>query len=990
MSEIKLKKLADYLWEIPQEGNMLAPARIYATEKMLKDILADNAPQQAANVAHLPGIVGYSLAMPDIHWGYGFPIGGVAAFDVNSGVISPGGVGYDINCLAGDTRVLSAHGYSRTIAEMEINWQTAKLRCQDFGAGHDAETKVVGYLKRWPTTPVYRVTTDTGDEIIATADHPFWTPDGMIELRRLKVSDRIARYPFEGVPYEMPDEGILVDETDIANLLTAHEKRAAGNALTQILNQLKARQLLPLCTNSPQLPYLLKILGYVFGDGTIYFSGGDGKGTTWFYGEPEDLETIRADVVALGFTPSRIYSRERLHRITTSYDEYEFQRREHAFKVVGSSFAALLATLGAPIGNKAPQNYGVPTWLFEAPRWQQRLFLAAFFGAELSSPRAFEEHNYNFTPPVLSLNKRENYLESGQAFLEGISRLLDNFGVNTNTISRRREQTNKDGSASYRLRLILSSQTESLLNLWGRIGFEYNRKRRAWANVAVAYLKSKAGIVKIREEAAETAVALPTEGVAPQEIYDTVVGAHVNRRFVERSLYGGRTAPARVGESFMTFDEYRNEATFGLGDSGIVWSRIIRLEEIPFHEAVYDFTVAHHDHNFVANGFVVSNCGVRLMASSLSRDEVEPKIQDLVKALFHHVPTGVGSKGNVKLDQKELEQVMTKGAQWAVKNGYGDNDDLECIEENGQMDDAEPGKVSRKASERGRSQLGTLGSGNHFLEVGYVSQIFNARAAEALGLFKDQITVIIHCGSRGFGHQVCEDYIGVMNNAVHKYGITLPDRQLCCAPVSSPEGQSYLGAMRCAINFAFANRQMIAHWTREAFAKAINKAPKYIGLRTVYEVAHNIAKMEEHVFEGKPMTVCVHRKGATRAFPAGHPHIPEAYQEIGQPVLIPGDMGRYSYVLIGAEGAMEQTFGSTCHGAGRAMSRHKAKKTAQGRNIARELAEKGIYVMGASRGTIDEEIPEAYKDVSDVVDACHLAGISRKVAQLRPLGCIKG
>jgi tRNA-splicing ligase RtcB len=384
------------------------------------------------------------------------------------------------------------------------------------------------------------------------------------------------------------------------------------------------------------------------------------------------------------------------------------------------------------------------------------------------------------------------------------------------------------------------------------------------------------------------------------------------------------------------------------------------------------------------------NCGVRLMASSLTRDEVEPKIQNLVNALFQNVPTGVGSEGRVKLTQKELEEVMTKGAKWSIKNGYGDKDDLELIEENGQMDGAVPGKVSKKAGERGRPQLGTLGSGNHFLEVGYVSQIFNARAAEALGLFQNQITVIIHCGSRGFGHQVCEDYISVMDKAVHKYGITLPDRQLCCTPIGSPEGQSYLGAMRCAVNFAFANRQMIAHWTREAFSKVINKAPKYIGLRTVYEVAHNIAKMEDHVFEGKPMTVCVHRKGATRAFAAGHPHIPEAYREIGQPVLIPGDMGRYSYVLIGTEGAMEQTFGSTCHGAGRAMSRHKAKKAAQGRNITRELAEKGIYVMGASRGTIDEEIPEAYKDVSNVVDACHLAGISRKVAQLRPLGCIKG
>ncbi len=990
MSEIKLNKLADYLWEIPREGNMLAPARIYATEKMLKNILADNAPQQAINVAHLPGIVGYALAMPDIHWGYGFPIGGVAAFDLNSGVISPGGVGYDINCLAGNTRILSAHGYTRSIADMENEWSTTALRCQNFQAGHDDQTTIAGYLKRLPRTPVYRLTTDVGDEIIATADHPFWTPDGMIALQRLQVGDRVARHPFEGVPYEAPDKKTLLDETALALTLSFHGKGVAGNALAQILKQLNKLGLLPLHTAAASWPYLLKLLGYVFGDGTIYFSGEAGKGTTWFYGKPEDLETIRADVAALGFTPSRIYTRERHHRIATAYGDYEFDRREHAFKIASSSFAALLAALGAPMGNKAMQDYSLPAWLFEIPRWQQRLFLAALFGAELSSPRAFEDHNHNFMPPMLSLNKRASCLESGRRFLEDLSRLLQGFGVVTNAINPRPEQMNIDGSRSQRWRLILSSQTESLLKLWGVVGFEYNRKRRYLANLAVAYLKAKSQIVQIRTRAAHTAAILQAEGVAPQSIYATLANRHVNRRFLERSLYEGRATSARIGNSFMTFDEYCRDAAFGLGESGMVWSRIISLEEIPFHEEVYDFTVAHPDHNFIANGFVVSNCGVRLMASDLTREEVQAKMPDLVKTLYHHVPTGVGSEGRVKLKQNELEQIMTMGARWAVKNGYGEKDELEFIEEHGHMTGADPEKISDKAGVRGRPQLGTLGSGNHFLEVGYVAEIFDADAAEAFGLFQDQITVIIHCGSRGFGHQVCEDYLGVMNSAMHKYGITLPDRQLCCAPISSPEGQNYLGAMRCAVNFAFANRQVIAHWTREAFAKAINKAPKYIGLRTVYEVAHNIAKMERHTFEGKEMEVCVHRKGATRAFPAGHPHIPEAYQAVGQPVLIPGDMGRYSYVLAGAPGSMEQTFGSTCHGAGRAMSRKQAKKTASGRNVALELQEQGIYVMGASRGTIDEEIPEAYKDVAEVVDTCHMAGISRKVAQLRPLGCIKG
>jgi len=384
------------------------------------------------------------------------------------------------------------------------------------------------------------------------------------------------------------------------------------------------------------------------------------------------------------------------------------------------------------------------------------------------------------------------------------------------------------------------------------------------------------------------------------------------------------------------------------------------------------------------------NCGVRLMASRLTRQQVQGKMPRLVEALFRHVPTGVGSRSDLRVGQQELKKVVQRGARWSIQQGYGTEADLEYIEENGSFADADPGYVSGKAFERGKSQLGTLGSGNHFLEVGYVAEIFDHEAAEALGLQLDQITVIIHCGSRGFGHQICTDFITVMSRAVQKYGIDLPDRQLCCAPIDSPEGREYMYAMRCAINYAFANRQIIAYWTRRAFQEALRMSPNEIGLRVVYEVAHNIAKIERHTIDGKEMKVCVHRKGATRAFAPGSAGVPAAYQKVGQPVLIPGDMGRYSYVLVGAQGAMEHTFGSTCHGAGRAMSRHKAKKTARGREIGRELEERGIYVRASSRRTMDEEISEAYKDVTTVVDACQLAGISKKVAQLRPLGCIKG
>jgi tRNA-splicing ligase RtcB len=325
-----------------------------------------------------------------------------------------------------------------------------------------------------------------------------------------------------------------------------------------------------------------------------------------------------------------------------------------------------------------------------------------------------------------------------------------------------------------------------------------------------------------------------------------------------------------------------------------------------------------------------------------------------------------------------------------VDQGYGRWEDLEHIEEKGRLPDADPDLVSPKALERGRAQLGTLGSGNHFVEVGYVAEIYDEKAASVLGLAKDQVTTIVHTGSRGLGHQVCDDYIRVMLQAAQRYGIELPDKQLCCAPLTSKEGKEYLAAMACAANFAFANRQIITHWVRETFEQVLHMGPSTLRLDLIYDVCHNIAKLETHTVEGKEQRLCVHRKGATRAFPPHHPDVPAIYQEIGQPVLIPGDMGRCSYVLIGTQQAFEQTFGSTCHGAGRVMSRHQAKKIAQGRAITRELEAKGIYVRGASMATIVEEISEAYKDVSDVVNVVHGAGIGTKVAQLKPMGVIKG
>jgi tRNA-splicing ligase RtcB len=384
------------------------------------------------------------------------------------------------------------------------------------------------------------------------------------------------------------------------------------------------------------------------------------------------------------------------------------------------------------------------------------------------------------------------------------------------------------------------------------------------------------------------------------------------------------------------------------------------------------------------------NCGVRLMRTTVARSELEPKREQVVHSLYGHIPSGVGSQSKLKLSGADEENVLTHGAAWAVAQGLGSEQDVRRVEERGCLQGAKPDAVSRTALQRGRPQLGTLGSGNHFVEVGYVEEVFDDRAAAALGLARDQVTITVHTGSRGFGHQVCDDYIKRLLRASEKYGIQLPDRQLCCAPFRSPEGQDYFGAMACAVNYAFANRQVVSWWAGDAVARALGTSRTSAGIETVYEVAHNIAKVERHTVDGRRMDVCVHRKGATRAFGPNHPEVPDEYRSVGQPVLIPGDMGRYSYVLVGTQKAMDETFGSTCHGAGRLLSRHEALRRTRGRSIGKELEQKGILVLSASTRTLAEEVPEAYKDVSDVVDTVHEAGISRKVARLRPLCVIKG
>lgn len=384
------------------------------------------------------------------------------------------------------------------------------------------------------------------------------------------------------------------------------------------------------------------------------------------------------------------------------------------------------------------------------------------------------------------------------------------------------------------------------------------------------------------------------------------------------------------------------------------------------------------------------NCGVRLMRTNLSAQQLEGKTKALIGKLFDNIPCGVGRGGRIRLTVKEEKELIEQGAKWSIDRGYGSPTDLKFTEAAGLLDQADAYAASGRALQRGQNQLGTLGSGNHFLEIQVVTRVFYPEAAEVMGLWPGQICVMIHTGSRGFGHQVCDEHVKTWVKVAQKYGIDLPDRQLAAAPINSPEGQDYITAMACGANYAWNNRQCIMHWTRQTFTDFFDTSSDELGLELIYDVAHNIGKFERHQVDSQEKELFVHRKGATRAFPAHHPEIPDQYAEVGQPVLIPGDMGTASYVLVGSPNAMTQTWGTTCHGAGRVLSRRKALELTKGRTIQRDLEDQGIFVRSAGRNTLREEVPEAYKDVDQVVEVVDGAGLSRRVVQLKPIGVIKG
>jgi tRNA-splicing ligase RtcB len=944
-----LEQIDEYRWRIPKsyKPGMRVDGLIFASKAMIEQIKQDQAPEQVANVAFLPGIVGYSIAMPDIHWGYGFPVGGVAAMDVEEGVISPGGIGYDINCLHPDTRVLTEHGYWRRIGEAAEAWLQQAVVCFRLQDGVQESGAVGAVLQVRPRNRVYRLRAASGYEVVATSEHPFWTPEGMRRLKHLQAGARVAIYPFEGVPYEPASDEVLVDEARLREHLRAQGK--SETATRQIVAQLRQRNLLPLRADAPQMPYLLKLMGYLTGDGTMRYVGGRGKGVAVFYGKPDDLERIRADIARLGFVPSAVRTRERRHMLQTPYRVYAFAARESSFTVSSSAFVALLACLGAPLGNKATQPYRVPEWLMRAPLWQQRLYLAALFGAELSAPSTLPRCPATFQTPVLSVSKREPLTGSGWAFLADIQAMLARFGVQARLLNRQRETTisPRTGARSVRCRLQILGNDENLTRLWSQIGYEYHAERQRLGCLATAYLRLKQGVVqqffatpsiRFSLHAGETEPAprfgSPREAggtsrrgeeltpTAPPEFAKTRAhddpllkvppasrGNQVGAQLGSPREVGGtsrrgvtptvpRRAKPRIPKDFPSFAEFTEQVDAG---GGRVWDTVVAIEPVVYTEPfVYDLTVQHPDHNFVANGFVVSNCGVRLLRTDLTEQKVRPRLKELLDQIFRDVPAGFGGEGLIKTSRADLRQVMLKGAHWMVEHGYGWDDDLAHTEATGRLDMPDPDVITEKAIERGKDQLGTLGGGNHFLEIQVVDEIYDPVAAEAMGITQvGQVTIMIHTGSRGFGHQTCQDHLDIMEEAHAKYGISLPDRQLACAPIKSEEGQTYLRAMHCAANFAFANRQAIAHWTRQAFAKIFNATPESLGMRQVYDVAHNIAKIEEHEWDGKKVRVCVHRKGATRAFPPGHPETPEAYRADR---AARADPRRYGTLLVRAGG----------------------------------------------------------------------------------------
>jgi len=929
---MEIKEYGNARWMIEKEQGMNVPVILYGTQAILNTMKDGRTLEQAKNVSKLPGILRASMVMPDGHEGYGFPIGGVAAFDLEKGIVSPGGIGYDINCLSGNSKVLDQYKCWREIQDFEKDFELLAIdnggvalygKAQKINLLSKNERKIessqaMNFMKK-NAKLTKKIQTKCGFSLEGSMDHPVLTDSGMVPFELLSKGSRIAVYPFEGVKYEKAEP--------------------------------------------PFHPLIAKLVGFLMGDGLLYTTKENKTLINAYSKYKEDLEEIKHDIQSLG------------------YKAYIYEKKGQFFLRCNSrELYSTLVNAGMPENRKTTQGYCVPEWILSAPLWIKRLFLAAFFGAEMSSPNASSKTC--FYMPYVKQNKKDQYVQAGRNFFVDIITMLSEFGVQASKIYEMKDKK------SMSIVLLLSQSDENLLNLWNKIGFEYNKKRSLLAQIAILFIHERNRERKKRETIIEKIIDYKKVGMSIGEVKQALK-TEINERFIERHYYGCKTGRGRIALDFISFKEFVKLKTAEYNEFGCLLDEIVESTEIHEEKDVYDFTIVQ-THNFIANSIIVSNCGVRLTLTNLTAKDVEKKKNALIDALFGNIPSGVGSEGKMKASRSEMTEACEIGAKWAVEKGYGWEEDLETTEERGGMKGASTSKVSDKAIKRGLPQFGTLGAGNHFMEVQRVEKIFLPEIAKAFGLFEGQAVVMFHCGSRGYGHQVCDDYIRIMLEASRKYNITLPDTELCCAPINSQEGQDYIASMYSAVNYAFTNRQIILHWVRETFAKVFGGDAKSLGMHQVYDVAHNIGKYEEHEMEGQNKTVFVHRKGATRAFGPNRKELSEKYKTTGQPVIIPGSMGTASYVLVGTDGAMKETFGSTCHGSGRVLSRHAAIRKYDGKGIRKEMASRGIELRAHDVQLISEEAPGAYKNVDDVVKSVEMAGISKIVARLVPIAVAKG
>jgi tRNA-splicing ligase RtcB len=950
--ELEINRIEENIYEIPQDEEMNVPARIYASEKLLEEMKEDDALEQVRNMAAIPGIQKHSIVMPDGHQGYGFPIGGVAAFDAEKGVISPGGVGFDINCLTGDSEVLMEFGKSREIKDLKEDFENEKAVVS---TEKNTLNSNIQLFTETEDREIYEVETETGEKVKSTSDHPFLTEDGMKELSEIQEGEKVFIRPFKGIEDERPEEFTLLDKEDFEN------------ENDQLVEALEERDLLPLKSTDREFNILLKLIGFHTGDGTF-----NNSGQTRFYAEPEDLEQIQEDIRRLGFKPSKIYSRDRKHQVR----QEPFKVTETSVKSTSKALQKLLVELGAPKGKKTKQRFTLPDYFDRLAKWQKALYLSTFFGAEMNKPKA--QHDKNLYCPKISQNKHFDTKESGREFMEQMKEALEELKIETNQIESFETHENQDGKVM-RYRLGVKNDSDNLINFFQKIGYRYNKDKQKEAIKATQYLKTKEKAIQRREEIAQECIKLYENGTAPKELKQKY---EINNRFIERSIYNGRKTSSRPPKSFPDYEEYREEIE--VRDNLTVRTTIKEITPAGT-ETVYDLGVKHDAHNFQANQFIVSNCGVRVLKTNLKAEDIKGKEQQLANILYNKVPVGLGKGGYIDTDEDDIIEILEKGMEWMLENGYAKEEDLEHCEENGRLP-GKPEKVPDEAIKRGINQVGSLGSGNHFLEVQVVSDIFEEEKAEAYGLEKNQVLVMIHSGSRGLGHETCTKYLRRFEKQYPEIADELPEKNLMYGPLDEQPGQDYRDAMYAAANYAWANRQGITQGVRECF-NTIFDSPE---IELVYDVCHNIAKEETHTVDGEEKQLMVHRKGATRAMPAGREEVPKAYKETGQPILLPGSMGTSSYVLSGGQNSLDLSFGSAAHGAGRLKSRTQAKQDYWGEDVQKELERDGILVKAASGSTIAEEAPGAYKDVDEVIRVSDELGIGEKVAKMKPIVNIKG